>query len=92
MAELEMHKGEGKWKNVTTNSPKVLANEVKHYQVNQRYRVVFEQAASTKGVTGFKCEVTGDDFNEVQEQAEAMLQWAQKKAPQAIAEVKEKEK
>lgn len=37
--------------------------EVKHYQVNQRYRFVLEQAASTKGTLGIKCEANGDDLD-----------------------------
>jgi hypothetical protein len=37
--------------------------EVKHYQVNGKYRIVIERAASTKGVDGFKIEVNNDDLN-----------------------------
>jgi len=33
--------------------------EVKHYQINQRYKIQFEVGA-TKGVTGWKVEADGD--------------------------------
>ena len=62
--------------------------ETKIYQIGQKYRIVFEQAASTKGVIGFKVEANGDDFNQVGEQAEALLEWAKGKAPNIGAEVK----
>ena len=42
-----------------------MSEEVKHIQVNQRYRIVIERAASTKGVDGFKVEANGDDSAEV---------------------------
>lgn len=62
--------------------------ETKIYQIGQKYRIVFEQAASTKGVIGFKVEANGDDFNQVGEQAEALLEWAKTKAPNIGMEVK----
>ena len=37
-----------------------MTEEIKHYQVNQQYRVVFERAASTKGVIGIKVEANAD--------------------------------
>ena len=37
-------------------------SEVQHYQVNGKYRIVIERAASTKGVDGFKVEANGDDM------------------------------
>ena len=61
--------------------------ETRIYQVGQKYRVVFEQSASTKGVIGFKVEANGDDFDQVGEQAEALLKWAKSKAPN-IGEIK----
>lgn len=38
--------------------------EVKHYQVGQKYRVVFERGA-VKGIDGFKVEANGDDIDAV---------------------------
>ena len=58
-----------------------MAERTEIYHMEQKYRVVFEQAASTKGVIGFKCEVNGDDLNEVKIEAEGMLEWAQLRAP-----------
>lgn len=56
--------------------------EVKHYQVNGKYRVVFEQAASTKGVLGFKVEVNSDDM--VKAEAIDLLNFARAHAPTVI--------
>ena len=36
--------------------------EVKHYTVNGKYRIVVERAASTKGVLGYKVEANADDM------------------------------
>jgi ribosomal protein S3 len=65
-------------------------NETKiiHQTINGKYRVVFEQAASTKGVIGFKVEANGDDLTSVQTEAEIMLVWAKGKAPNIGAEVR----
>ncbi len=50
-----------------------MAEEIRHYQVEQRYRVTFERAASsTKGVIGFKCEANGDNAAETFSEAEAL--------------------
>ncbi|MCK9569917.1 hypothetical protein M0R72_13315 [Candidatus Pacearchaeota archaeon] len=46
-----------------------MSEEVKHIQVNQRYRIVIERAASTKGVDGFKVEANGDDMTLVEADA-----------------------
>ena len=46
-----------------------MSEEVKHIQVNQRYRMVIERAASTKGVDGFKIEANGDDLATVEADA-----------------------
>ena len=62
--------------------------ETKIHQVGQKYRIVFEQAASTNGVIGFKVEVNGDDLDQVGQQAEALLEWAKGKASNMGAEVK----
>jgi len=50
--------------------------ETKIYNVDRKYRVVFEQAASTKGVTGFKVEANGDDKMTVAKEAVEMLNYA----------------
>jgi hypothetical protein len=50
--------------------------EVKHYQVNGKYRIVIERAASTKGVDGFKIESNGDDLDQVAKDADALVQRA----------------
>ena len=47
-----------------------------HIFANQRYRLVIERAASTKGVDGFKVEVNGDDFDDVQNQIGALYSYA----------------
>lgn len=62
--------------------------ETKVYQVNGRYRVVFEQAASTKGVIGFKVEANGDDAKQVTTEAKNLLDWAKMQAPNIGSEVK----
>lgn len=53
-----------------------MSEEVKHIQVNQRYRIVIERAASTKGVDGFKVEANGDDKVQVQMDAEFLMKQA----------------
>ena len=58
------------------------------YHMEQRYRVVFEQAASTKGVTGFKVEANGDNLDLVKIDAEGLLEYAKAHAPQISTEVK----
>lgn len=57
--------------------------EIRH--IDSKYRIVFEQAASTKGVTGFKVEANGDDLNQVQLDAKTLLSWAQVQAPSQVA-------
>ena len=47
--------------------------EVKHYQVNGKYRIVIEQAASTKGTLGFKVEANGDEINKVEADIEGLM-------------------
>ena len=49
---------------------------VTHIFVNQRYRLVIERAASTKGIDGFKIEVNGDDFDDTQNQLQALYSYA----------------
>ena len=50
--------------------------EVKHYQINGRYRIVIERAASTKGIDGFKVEANGDDIHAVTIDAELLFEQA----------------
>ncbi len=54
-------------------NPKV---EQYHYQVNGRYRIMIERAASTKGVDGFKVEANGDDIGQVQADANTLYSMA----------------
>ena len=49
---------------------------VTHISENSKYRLVIERAASTKGVDGFKVEINGDDFDQVQMQVEALYGYA----------------
>ena len=55
-----------------------MAEEVKHYQVNQKYRVKFEKAAGVKTGDGFAVEANGDDLDIIISQAEALYREAQK--------------
>jgi hypothetical protein len=54
---------------------------VTHQTINGKYRVQFEQAASTKGVIGFKVEANGDTLDSVKAEAAELLIWAQHQAP-----------
>jgi hypothetical protein len=49
--------------------------EVKHYQINGKYRIQYERSA-VKGQDGFKVEANGDDFNEVLNDADKLYQVA----------------
>jgi len=62
--------------------------EVYNYQVDRKYRITFEQAASTKGTIGFKVEANGDNLDIVKSDANLMLEWAKEKAPMQASEVK----
>jgi len=62
--------------------------ETKIYHIDGKYRVVFEQAASTKGVIGFKVEANSDNLQEALQQSEMMLDWAKQKAPNLGMEAK----
>lgn len=65
-----------------------MAERTEVYHMEQRYRVVFEQAASTKGVTGFKVEANGDNIAIVKVQATELLDFAKAQAPQLATELK----
>ena len=49
-----------------------MAEEVKHYQVNGKYRMVIEKAAGVKTGDGFKVEANGDDMSEVETNVAAL--------------------
>jgi len=69
-----------------------MAEEVRHITENGKYRIVFEQAASTKGTIGFKVEVNGDIKEDVEAEATELLSYAKAHAPmQPIEEKKVKE-
>lgn len=59
---------------------------VTHITQNGKYRIVFEQAASTKGVLGFKVEANGDDLGMVETEAMLLLDFARAHAPEADGE------
>ena len=44
--------------------------------IGSKYRVVYEQSASTKGVIGFKVEANGDDLNSVVIDSDELLRKA----------------
>ena len=52
-----------------------MTEEVKHIQVNGKYRVQFERSA-VKGVDGFKVEANGDNMDEVVEDAKKLYSYA----------------
>ena len=43
-----------------------MTETVTHINQGQKYRIVIERAASTKGVDGFKVEANGDDILSVE--------------------------
>jgi len=57
-----------------------MAEEVKHITVNGKYRVVYEQTATAKGVIGFKIEANGDDMETTLVDAHTLLESAKKTA------------
>ena len=62
--------------------------ETKIYHIDSKYRIQFEQAASTKGVIGFKIEANSDSLEDVKKDAMALFEWAKEKAPNIGSEVK----
>ena len=48
-----------------------MSEEVKHIQVNGKYRMHIERSA-TKGIDGFKVEVNGDDIATVRAAVEGL--------------------
>lgn len=73
--------------------PNYPAQEVHHYHFGIKYRIQFEQAASTKGQLGFKVEANGDELDLVKASAIILLNFAKTHAPpiadKAKTEVKE---
>lgn len=66
-----------------------MINElITHQTINGKYRMVFEQAASTKGVLGFKVEANDDDESVCINKAMFLLAEAQKMAKNFAPEVK----
>lgn len=57
--------------------------QVTHITLNSKYRVVFEQAASTKGVLGWKVEANGDDKDAVMLEAQQLMEYARARALQS---------
>lgn len=53
-----------------------MTEEVKHYQVNGKYKIQFERGA-VKGVDGFKVEVNSDNLEEAKSQSVETYLWAQ---------------
>ncbi len=68
-----------------------MAEEVRHYTINGRYRVTIERAASsTKGIDGFKVEANGDSFVEVLQDADKLYAALREKTmPPPLIPVKE---
>jgi len=54
--------------------------KVEHYQMEQKYEIVFEQAA-VKGTMGFKVKANGDTKDLVKIDADDLLEFARSKAP-----------
>ena len=63
-----------------------MAEVVNHINVGQKYRIVIERAASTKGIDGFKVEANGDDVSQVEADIEKLY-----KDAQAITFIKKEE-
>jgi len=63
-----------------------MPEKIEVFQVDRKYRVVFEQAASTKGAIGFKVEsfrveANGDNMEVVKMEAVDLLEYAKAHAP-----------
>jgi len=52
-----------------------------HQEINGKYRIKLERAASTKGVDGFVVEANGDTLEEVQGEAARLYEWAKNLTP-----------
>ncbi len=71
--------------------------EVRNIQVNGKYRIVFEKAASANKIDGFKVEVNGDNLDQVEIDAEKLYDYAlsqvdKKKPAPVLASVKQEVK
>ena len=58
--------------------------EVKHIQVNGRYRVVIERIGSAKGIVGIKVESNGDGKKEALDDAIDIFNEAKSRIPNEI--------
>ena len=65
----------------------VNMEEVKHYQINGRYKVQFERSA-VKGQDGFKVEANGDDLTGTSDEAHRLYEYALLLTKPIIPEVK----
>lgn len=63
---------------------------VTHITLNNRYRIVIERAASTKGVDGYKIEANSDTMEEVVASARYLKEQAEKMTTPIVSEAKEK--
>jgi hypothetical protein len=51
------------------------AREVRHYQINGKYRISLKRA-DTKGIDGFTCEACSDDIAEVEAKVRELYDYA----------------
>ncbi len=65
-----------------------MAEIVTHINQGQKYRVVIERAASTKGVLGYKVEANGDDIKIILEDIEILKVGIEDTAGITVSEVK----
>jgi len=49
-----------------------MPETVEHRNIGQKYRIVIERAASTKGIDGFKVEANGDDITEIENEIDTL--------------------
>ncbi len=66
--------------------PETNTQQVIHQTINGEYRIVIEQAASTKGVLGYKIEANGDDMNLVLSEIQQLQDAVKKICPVPILE------
>lgn len=65
-----------------------MVDEIKHYQINGKYKIQFERVGSANRTDGFKCEVNSDSDTEAIGKALELYQWGIKQVeankPQVI--------
>jgi len=69
-----------------------MAEEVKHYQVNGKYRIVIERSATAKGTLGYKIEANADHIPELLNDIEILKVGADKVAGLPVVEMKKEDK